>query len=87
MVGVYFDKMTNEARERSGHKRYAAHLVRFATEVRMLQDFGLDEVVRFKSKRYVSVIKIAIRRELKCCENIDCEMKHIYQIQRWLRNN
>ena len=87
VIGVYFDGFSKEERERAGHRRYAAHIVRFAIDVRLLQGFGILDTIRFKSRRHIRVAKISVRRELSCCEKIGCEMKHIYNIQRWLRAN
>lgn len=85
-IAVYFDKYSDSQRLRMGHRRYAAHMVRVATEVRLLHQFKVKDILRFQSPRYNRALSIAVRRELFCCKKLGCEMREIYNIQRWLRN-
>lgn len=87
VTGVYIDDHTTEELMDAGAKRYAAQLVRFATELRLLDEWGIKDVIRFRGKRYERVIRISINRELACCNALGCEMRHIYDIRRWLRNH
>jgi hypothetical protein len=85
IAGVYYDTAEKNIRAAAGPLRYAALLVRYAVELRLLHEFSEDDIVKFKGPRYSRLLRIAVNRELVCCRNIDCEARHVYEIQRWLR--
>lgn len=87
VTGVYLGHNTTEELLYAGAKRYAAHLVRFATELRLLNEWGIQDVIRFRAKRNERVIRISINRELGCCNALECEMRHIHDIRNWLINH
>lgn len=85
--GAYIDFHTSHELEMMGPRRYAGYLVRFATHVRLLNEWGIEDAINFGSRIYPRIAAIAVRRELRCCQELGCEMAEIYNIQRWLRQN
>jgi hypothetical protein len=86
VCGIYLDCRTASERKSVGPSRYAAYLVSFATHVRLLDEWGVEEAISFRSNAYRRIAEIAARRELRCCLEVGCKMESIYHIQRWLRN-
>lgn len=86
VTGVYFDEYTDQERANAGPKRFAAHLVRFATDLRLLNEWGIRSVIQFRNRNHCRVIRISVSRELACCEALGCELREIYHIKRWLRD-
>ena len=84
VTGVFFDHYSNSERLDIGPKWYAAILVRFAMYLRLLDEWGFKDVIKFSGKRYMRLARIATNREISCCENLGCEMKHVYRLKRAL---
>jgi len=85
--GAYFDTYTSEERAYIGPRRYAADLVGFATSIEVIERFGLYAAWTSRWRHFNRIGRMVARAELSCCEKLHCEMKHIYNIQRWMRNN
>ena len=84
-IGVYFDSRDRIVRERDGSSLLAAHLARFAVEQRCFRVLGDGYFMSRGSPKFLRVWTIACAHELRCCENLDCEARHIYALQRQLR--
>lgn len=83
-IGVYFDSAAERARFTRQPARYAARLVRFATESRILSSYRIVDILRNRGVRYDRTIQISVSRELRCCERIGCPIRDIYELRRSL---
>jgi len=83
-IGIYFDSVEERARFSREPGRYAARLVRFATEVRILKSHKIINILRNGGKNYDRVVRISTTRELICCENIGCPMRDLFDLRRLL---
>lgn len=84
-LGTYFDELTPTERSAIDAKRYGCILLRFAILARLLDEFDV-RVTRFGGRDLNRRIwRIVNNRDLKCCERLGCEQKHIYEIGRWMR--
>jgi len=84
-LGVYFDELTPSKRSSIDERRYGCILLRCALLVRLLKQFHIT-TLRFGgnsvNKRISDLVN---RRDVICCERLGCEMKYIYELQRWMR--
>ena len=87
IIGVYFDEIAPKQRNEIPPKRYAGGLVRLATALRIIDGFKIYRAWDEKWHGYDRMQKLARKQELACCEKLACEMKYIYGLQRWIRNN
>lgn len=85
--GAFFDRFTSEERADMGPRRYAAVLVGFATVIELIERFKIYAAWNPRRRSYDRIRRIQAKAELSCSEKLNCEMKHIYDIQQWMRNN
>ena len=86
-IGVFFDEFTQSQREAIGLKRYAARLAGFGIRRQITSRVARIPGWRFDQVHSQRILTIARRRELRCCRLIGCDAKHIYNMERLLRNN
>jgi hypothetical protein len=84
-IGVYFDSQDALGRAKDGPSRLAASLARFAVEQRCFRLLGDGYFKSRRSPIRLRVWKLACAHELRCCEKLECEARHIYALQRQLR--
>lgn len=83
-LGVYFDELTPSKRTTIDERRYGCILLRCALLVRLLRQFQIT-TVRFGGRRANKRIwDLVNRRDITCSERLGCEMKYIYELQRWM---
>ncbi len=84
-LGIYFDELTPSKRSSVDERRYGCILLRCAVLVRLLKQFQIT-TLRFGgqivNKRITDLVN---RRDVICCERLGCEMKYVYELQRWMR--
>ena len=83
-IGIYFDSAEERARFSREPGRYAARLVRFATETRILESHKIIDILRNGGKSYDRVVRISVTRELNCCEQVGCPMRDLFDLRRLL---
>jgi hypothetical protein len=84
---TYFDEFTNAQRVELGPRRYAASIVGLATLIKIIERFKLYAAHKPRWRYYNRTRRITARSELYCCEKLNCEMKYIYNLRRWIRNH
>jgi hypothetical protein len=84
---TYFDEFTQPQRLELGPKRYAAILVRLAATIRIIDEFRIYAAWNPQWPSFMRATKIALKQELLCCQDLNCETKWIYAIQRLLRRD
>lgn len=87
VLGMFFDGFSNEERLRIGTRRYATYMVRLSTEIRLLEQFGMKNIIRPKSRNYDRILSIAVRRELRSCIMIGVDDKHLLRVRQWLEDH
>jgi hypothetical protein len=84
-LGIYFDELTPLKRKSIDERRYGCILLRCALLVRLLKQFQIS-TSRFGGQTVNKRIwDLVNRRDIACCEKLGCEMKYIYELQRWIR--
>jgi hypothetical protein len=86
-IGVFFDEFTEAQRNSIGCQRYAATLAGFAFRRKTTSQMASQPGWAFNSLKTGRILKIARKRELRCCQLIGCEMKHVYNMERLIRNS
>lgn len=87
VLGMFFDSYSNEERMRIGTRRYATYMVRLSTEIRLLEQFGMKNILRPKRRNYDRILSIAVRRELRSCILIGGDDKHLLRVRQWLEDH
>jgi hypothetical protein len=83
-IGVYFDCVDYRDRFTREPGRYAALLVRFAIESKIVNAHKIIDVLRNRGVYYDRVVRISVKRELACCGRVGCPMRDVYDLKRLL---
>jgi hypothetical protein len=85
-INTFYDELPAPDRYNLGSRRYSAILVRCATKIRIVRWLLKGSAIRLSKEHDRRITIISFAAELRCCKRLGCEMKHIYNLQRWLRN-
>lgn len=85
-LGVYFDEFTPPRRKAIDERRYGCILLRCAILVRLLKQFQINTAKFGGGSVNKRISNLLDRRDIICCEKLDCKIGYVYALQRRMRH-